>query len=358
MKLNRIIVTIILSIVSLILIGSINTHAEVKNSVGKQGNEQILIRDVTIQHPVWCGNNTVAVIDKKGNIQIINISNSKKKTIRNPQHIVFVEACTADGEWIIYSNKKSVRPDKGINHGGVTDFWRYNLKTGERQKFAIAEDGGRVKISPDGKKVLFTGCKPRSFMEQPPPKWNLVWSKEEWKSGRFGEARWLNDSSNIVIRSSMSKLFIENIDAKTMRELDVNLGSLNYLKMDNSNRIYFLASDQASGRLDPNKLFRCSLKDEKIKCANLMPDKRIQKYDISPDGKTIVFVEYGKSWETNTCVWLYKEGTSVKCISPSGNVNSILSISPDVKYVVYTNYRKLSDGSYTNDLFVINLTND
>jgi len=120
-------------------------------------------------------------------------------------------ACSHDGTWLVYVDSTSVRYDIGTYERGVRDFWRYNFKTGQRQKFAIAQGGG--KWSPDGKKFLFQLSKPRSSIEQPNPKWELVFSKRDWPHRGGFEIQWLSDSSSVIINSE-DKLYIEKFNTK------------------------------------------------------------------------------------------------------------------------------------------------
>lgn len=353
------------SFIVTVLLTSISTFADDKLLMNHAQKKEILVeRDVTLEPPLWCGNNAFLIVDKEEKLIMIDFLNSKREIISNP-HNVTIEACTSDGEWLLYSNRQSVRWDKNSYERGVIDFWRYNFKTGKRQKFAVACDGSDIVISLDGKKILFSGPKPRSFIKQPAPEWELLWSKGKWEPGRSMDPLWLNDSSKIVILSN-NKLFIEEPDKNTIHQFNSDLGLLKNLRIDRFNRIYALASPKPPNMktdLLKYRLIRCSIKDKNLECEDLISrDKSIARYDMTPDGKNIVFIEGGKSWKENTCVWYLSEGREAECITSLADINSSLSISPDGRWATYARQRKKETvrgvDVYTNDLFVIKLKNE
>jgi Tol biopolymer transport system component len=354
-------------IVIAILFCVVALFSDIKSYADEQKKEILVAKDVSLDHPVWCGDDTFLIVKKDGKLQVADLLENKKKIISNP-HNVTLEACSSDGEWIIYSNRQSVRWDKDSYERGVIDFWRYSLKTGKRQKFAIAEDGSDIEISPNGTRFFFIGSKPKSFIKQPEPEWNLVWSKGSWKPT---EVKWLKDSSSIVIlsmnRLSEDKLLIEEPDKNSIRQFNIDLELIQNLRIDKSDRIYLLASPKPPTWPKiflsdlKYRLLRCSIKGENLDCEDVLKrNKSIAKYDISSDGKKIIFIEgEGKTWKEKTCIWLFEEGNpEAKCITPSANINSIISISPDGKMMVFTDYREIKNGIYTNDLYLIKLTNE
>lgn len=374
----------LLFLIIVLIIGLTGYAADKQISANGEKTKEILVaRNVTFQRSAWCGDNTFLVVDKEGKLRVIDFLNSKSEIISNP-HNVELETCTSDGEWVVYSNRQSVRWDKGSYERSALDFWRYNLKTGKRQKFAVASDGSDVEISPDGKKFLFSGAKPRSFVEQPEPKWDLIWTK----SGTGLDSQWLNDSSTIVEIKSKDKLISEEISKNVIHQFDIDLGLIKNLRIDKSNRIYLLASPKPPTwpKIFPSdlkyRLQRCSIKGEKLDCEDVLKhDKGIANFAITPDGKKIVFQEsveavtpyiepikglrmrapIAYTWRENTCIWLSEEGTpEVKCITPNATGNSVFSISPDGKWLVFTRTRILEKTKthdiVTNDLYLIKLT--
>jgi tricorn protease-like protein len=379
-------VAFLLLIIDLIL-GFTGYAADKQISANGEKTKEILVaRDVTLQSHVWCGDNTFLVVDKEKRLRVIDLLNSKSKLISNP-HNVTLETCTSDGEWLVYSNRQSVRWDKGSYERGVIDFWRYNLKTGKRQKFAVASDGSDMEISPNGTRFFFTGSKPKSFIKQPEPKWDLVWSKGSRKPT---EVKWLNDSSSIVIlsmnRLSEDKLLIEEPDKNSIRQFNIDLGLIEKLRIDKSNRIYLLASPKPPIRISSldlqYRLQRCSIKGENLDCEDVLKhDKGIANFAITPDGKKIFYQESVEAvtpnieieglqvrapvaftWREKTCIWLFEEGTpEVKCITPNATGNSVFSVSPNGRWLVFRSTRIIEKTKthdiVASDLYLIDLAN-
>lgn len=368
----------ILVCIALVFFTASKTHAIEKKIENYEQIELIIARDVTLDRQVWCGNKILLVALKNGKTMEIDTLNNKSRVISHP-HNVTLEACTSDNEWMIYSNRQSVRWDKGSYERGVVDFWRYNLKTGKRQKFAIAEDGSDIEISPDGKKFLFDSSQPKTYIRQPEPKWELIWPSGKWgPKGTLGgivEAHWLSDSSKILIlardkKDKKYKFFVEETGKNKISQLSTNLENMyiNGLRIDRANRIYILASPVSSFSRLPKasdlkySLFRCSIKGETLDCEEILKrDKSIESFDITPDGKKIVFKEEIEApWRKNTCIWLFEEGASeVKCITPNATDNSVFSISPDGRWVAYTRSRVIKQTRIgdivTNDLYLIKI---
>jgi Tol biopolymer transport system component len=254
--------------------------------------------------------------------------------------------CTTDGKWVIYADKRNPRYDKGTLERVIIDFWRFNLITGQRQKFAIASDGTEGKWSPDGKKLLFGGPKPRSSIGQPEPKWKLVWTKT---GGAFRQ--WLSDSSGIVI-IARDKIYIEQAEKETVQLLNIDLGYIRILRVDRSNRIYLISRSKPGRKKE--QLVRCEINGDTLRCEDaLKRDKSILWYDITPDGEQIVFLEEG-----NTCAWHMRSRSSgPQCVVQQAGPT--ISISPDGKWLAFTRYRKIGESSGTdvveNDLYVTTL---
>ena len=227
-----------------------------------------------------------------------------------------------------------------------------------------------MEISPNGKKFFFTGFKPKIFIKQPEPEWELVWSSGKGEMGSSTEAQWLNDSSNVVIRSK-DKLFIEEISKNNIHQFNIDLGLIQNLRIDKSNRIYILASPKPptwpkifSSDLK-YRLLRCSIKEESLDCEDILKRNKsiaVGGYAITQDGRNIIFVEEGKTWEEKRCIWHLKEGGEAKCITPLATIRSTINISPDGKWMTFLRPRKIETirgtDVYTDDLFLISLINE
>jgi hypothetical protein len=353
---NKVIVLALLSLISTVLFSSIRTYADESVLVGHEQEKVILLAQDVSDAPEWCGENTFVIGGSRIGMQWIDILRKKKLKLHSSGYVGATD-CTRDGEWLIYVDTRTHRYDKGTYKITVKDFWRYNFKTGKRQKFAISSGGAR--FSPDERKILFYGPKPRSYIEQPQPKWRLVWvQKKDWPSGHGMEAKWLADSSGIIIIDD-GKFYIESLKAdEPVRQFDANMGyiHLSSLKVDTQNRIYVLAQEmqKKNGKKLYGKKFvlRCQITDDNLRCEDILKrSKSVARYGVTRDGKDIVFIEEGKSSEEDTCVWHSREGEESKCITPVDEVGSFLSISPDGRWVTFTRPREIESGVYTNDLY-------
>jgi len=348
----------------IVLFTSVRTHADEKKIfTNQEEKKEILVaRDVTLEPPIWCGDSAFVVSSERSGLRWIDFVNKKEVKISSSGYVGAVD-CTSDSEWLIYVDTRSSRWDKGNYERGIVDFWRYNLKTGKRQKFAVAEGGG--KWSPDGKKFLFYGSKPRTYIEQPEPKWDLVWSRSGLSTERGFEAGWLSDSESIVIISD-NKVYIERYgrnEAAPAQLLNpnINLGTIYKLKIDKRNKIYILArsKEKKNGKTIYGKtlLLRCQTIGMDLQCKDILKgSKSIRTYDISLDGREVVFQE-----EENNCTWHLKERKDdPQYVTSMAGPN--LSISPDAKWLTVVRPRKVEKVKgvdvYTNDLFVIKLIDE
>lgn len=322
-----------------------------KGEPGEQIKEILVEQNVTLRSPVWCGENSFVITNEILGMRWVDFVNKKVVTI-HPNPYVGAVDCTRDGSWLVYVDTRSSRYDKGTYERGVVDFWRYDLKTGQRQRFAIAQGGGEW--SPDGKKFLFYGSKPQSSMEQPKPKWEFVCSKGDWSSGGGFEAQWLANSSSIVILYR-DKLYIEKFGTKDpVKLIDIDLGDITHLKVDRSDRIYLISRliSRDKKRIEKGRLLRCIIKGDTLECKDaLKRNNPILRYDITPDGKQIVFLEEG-----NTCAW-YKDGDAEPLCLAQQAVK--VNISPDGNWLAYVRHRKIGEQSgvdiVEDDLYVTRL---
>jgi len=348
-------------LVSLILLfAGFESYADGKEVSKQEQQKEILVaRDVSLDSPVWCGNNALVVSSERLGLRWTNLLNNKTGKIHSSAYVGAVD-CSHDAEWLVYVDTRSSRWDKGSYERGVVDFWRYNIKTGKHQKFAIAEGGG--KWSPDGKKFLFYGSKPTAYIEQPEPKWNLIWSQKYWPSGQGFEVAWLADSYSVIIINN-DKVYIERYkegESVQLQQLNVDLGDINHLKVDRHNRIYLLARSKQPNGL--RALLRCQIADDSLQCEDILKRNKsiaVGGYAITQDGRNIIFIEEGKTWKEKRCVWLLKEGGEPKCITPSAIIRSTINISPNGKWMTFLRPRKIRDTDvYTDDLFLISLINE
>lgn len=338
----------------IVLFASFTGYGAGKQGLLNQGELEkgILVeQNVSLGDPVWCGRNAFAITNKRLGVRWIDLVKKKVVQIHQSPYVGAVD-CTPDGKWLIYVDSQNSRYDKGTYASGVVDLWRYNLETGQRQKFVIAQGGG--KWSPDGKKFLLYGSRPKSSIEQPVPKWELVWSQKEWPVGGGFRARWLANSSSVIIKSA-DKLYIERFDTKdAIKLINIDLGDIGHLKVDRFNRIYLISRGKKG--LEKARLLRCLLKGDTLECEDaLKRNNPISEYDITGDGEQIVFLEKG-----NNCVWDVRSGsTEARCVAQQDGPT--VSISPDGKWLAFTPYRKIGEtyghDVVENDLFVKKLTN-
>jgi hypothetical protein len=363
------------SFVVLVLFASITSYADENKVYVNQGQQKeiLVARDVTLEHPVWCGNNALVISSERLGLRWINFLNNKTVKIHSSAYVGAVD-CSPDGEWLIYVDTRSSRWDKGSYERGVVDFWRYNLKTGKRQKFAVASGGG--KWSPDGTKFLFYGLKPQTCIEQPEPRWNLVWSGRGLSTEQGFVADWLSDSENIIITTiSDDKVYIEKHPGNEPAQLllpNIDLGDIYNLKIDKHNKIYILS--RAKQKMNKKtiygeaRLLGCQTIGNDLQCEDILKrNKSIITYSISLYGRKIAFLEKG-----NSCVWLLQEGKGdSQCVALWAKDNflrtypdagAILSISPDGKWMTFLRPRKIETirgtDVYTNDLYLIKLINE
>lgn len=104
---------------------------------------------------------------------------------------------------------------------------------------------------------------------------------------------------------------------------------------------------------------RCQVSGGSLRCEDVLKrGKGVDGYDISQDGKGIVFIEEVKKWNENRCVWYLNEKEGTKCIVSPSIVSSGLTISPDSQWITFMRPREIKDNIYTDDLFVIRLKNE
>jgi len=314
----------------------------VRRCEASEGSKGILVeQNVALKSPVWCGENAFVITNETLGVRWVDFLNKKVVTIHRDPYVGAVD-CSRDGRWLVYVDTRSSRYDRGTYERLVVDFWRYDFKTGQRQKFAIAQGGG--KWSPDGKKFLFYRSKPRYSMEQPQPKWELVWPKTD------GSGEWLADSSGLVIIHN-KKIYVERINEGPIQSFNIDLGYIMDLKVDRLNRIYLISRLISSDRkrIEKGLLLRCVMEGDTLECEDaLKRNNQILRYDITPDGKQIVFLEEG-----NTCAW-YKDGDAEPLCLAQQAVK--VNISPDGKWLAFVRHRKIGEQSgvdiVESDLFV------
>ncbi len=341
----------------LILLTSVIGYADEKiKSNSTEHKEEILVaRDVANLCPIWCGDKALIYLTESGIFWQDIISNEKIK-VANYGNLPL--DCTPEGNWIIYADKKSVRWDKGSFKKGVVDICRYDLSERKHQKFAIIYDVGPYDIlSPKEFKILL-GKRPNSAIEMPEPKWEPVWSQNEWLPGG---AVWLSDSSGAV-RILRNKLAVE-IFSPTQRSmiLDPQLGeivNLRNLQVDSNNRVYMLVKKKLKGTGEKEHVVRCQINfnEGRVLCENISEcSYSIIDFNVSSDGKSIVFTEDKNHYIQSLRI----ESKEVKCLTTSPGHN--LKISPNGKWVAFTRFRKIGKSSgydiVTNDLFIVKLEN-
>jgi len=308
-----------------------------------EGGEEILIaKDVTNVKPSWCDNNTLVFNKRHKGIFFYN--KQEKKTINIADYGNVPLACSPDGKWLVYLDKFSGRYDTESSDETIADLWRYEFKTGLKQKFFVAPDGylRTYLFKPDEPHTLFLGTRPTEHIEMPEPKWQVLWSHQE----NIGYSNWLNDGSaiighyvNLKTRKKALVIIPQVLGGKIVyiyHDFSIN-GSL---ILDDQDRIYMKISDSNEKYL---QIVRCrlNLKKESLSCDPVLYDEHsVNTFDVFSDNETIIFNIYGED-----CIKVKLIGEEEeKCITNMPHeTGSHAIISPDNKWVAVTSSYQLKD---------------
>lgn len=265
---------------------------------------KLIYQSATLAAPEWCGEDAVVFTwlkDANGNLKIptidwLNFSTGKSNRISKDDEELF-HNCSADGQWIVYQDRKSSRQDDKWRptcsdcmewEGYVTDLWRYNVNSNTRQKFAVIRGGSPHKsMSPVGNRLLLGGRHSMS-MPMPEPKWETIWFKrsEEYDHA-FSEYAWLPNGTGIAVplhgnssnKEILFDLFGENGKLKKYKTDFVEIYGLRITK---DGAMHFMGKKKAQM---PIKSFRCQAqRDRKLLCEQLTGVVDGVGYDISVNG--------------------------------------------------------------------------
>lgn len=334
-----------------------------EKSPNEEAGKEILIdRNITANRPFWCGKKNTLVYHKEVGLFIYEVESGKKIKVGDGYQSPLT--CTPDGEWLIYMDKSSTRWDTDSYDLGVVDLWRYELKTGKREKFFIVSDDdassarGAI-FAPKGLK-LYLSFKPETTMEMPEPKWDVVWLEREsvgsvWFKEPMaligdGSGRYQEGALVIDVLSPYKKKFV----------MDSGFYGATIIMIDAQERIYMNTVDDNFARGE--QTVRCSLDVDKvaISCESIFKDIMAEGhpsfgFDITSDGDFAVTA----LWK-DSCVRLRRRGESgERCITNDDSmVGTKANISPDERWLAFTRLRHIGERNYHSDLYITRFTRD
>lgn len=309
--------------------------------------EEPVFRDVANMRPIWCGNSLFFASSRGLYSAKPDINKTQTSRVLSSAYLL-PTGCSHDGRWLIYLDKRSVRWDKGNLERGVVDVWRYRLRDGVRQKFAIVEDGGPSAIPAPNKDAVFIGKPPKTIHKMPEPIWEIITTKDEhFSSG----AIWMRDSG-AVATAWRTKLIVENIADGSVAYAD--LGNL-YRKIWktislSSNEILVLAEPPGKG---PGKRVTVI-----AKCQSFLPSKCVDyvglefnatDFDISANADV-----YFTSGALKCIAKMTRKGEPPKCVYSGGGDN--LAVSPNGVWLAFTRLDTTAPNHARDDLYVVPLT--
>ena len=337
---------------------ALNGCAGLKQRWGEErtrGKEILLAKDVTNVHPFWCGRQAALVYSTESD-GIFRHDIETGSAVNVAEWGTVPLSCTPDGEWLVYMDKQTVRHDKGTVERGIVNLWRYEFKTGRRQRFVIANDtyvsSADKAIFPPHELKLYLGGRPNERIKMPGPEWEVVWSQ------RKGLATvWFSDGSAVFGAywdPELRKYILEaEVFDPEIRIVDIYPPFKSFWPFltDKQNRVYMTVAEDVGARIE-----RCAidLKEKKLSCGVVLKNKHhIRGFDVFSDGETIVFTRDG-DW----CAKVMRVGEKkAECITTSRYLmGNYVVLSPDDKWMAFTVFRKAANGNYyVNDLYILNL---
>lgn len=331
-----------------------NKHVKIK------GAQEILVaRDIGGGLPFslieWCGNSSLLIYGDEFGTALLDF-NGNKTTVSSKSTDEPIGS-TPDGKWVIYSDRNSSREyrdnfgrvpenivDEGPGwHGFIMDLYRYEVATDRRQRFAVVRDDSSALVSPDGSKV-FLGNKHDSTIDIPEPKWETVWSTNDWT---YLKTFWLPDSSGIVALvwvedASLSVEFFGkdrwakefSLDMlRSPQGANVSLATLDKNKVLHFTTVEDYPTDGASRKT--YNFFRCKIKRKDLICDftggfKEDADEHIFSLKLLPN-EDIIF----KRDEDNCIRRVKHRGLAATCIADTRYNNEVyigidlMEISPD-----------------------------
>lgn len=307
-----------------------------KTSIKINGKNEVLVaKDVSNVRPFWCGRKAILVYstESKG-VFYYDLKSGKKVNIANWRNTPLV--CTPDGEWIIYADKYSYRRDAGSLTEAVVDLWRYEIKTGRNQKFAIADDGyiGSVRglLSVKNGFNIYLGREPVERIKMPEPRWEVMWSQRKSP----GDVWFEDGSANIGAYMDFDRrryvLEVEVLGPeRRFFGLYPPFRSFFPFLADNKNRVYIKIDEKKEIRIE-----RCALDliKESISCRPVLRNMGyIRGFDLFPDNETIVFTR-----NNDRCVRFMRIGEKkAACLRlPEYHMGNYVVLSHDGRWMVFT----------------------
>ncbi len=322
------------------------------------GGEEILVaEDISNHNPFWCSNDEILIyVVRYGSI--FYYDTRKKKSFRIADHGNAPLACSPDGKWLVYMDRLNMRYHTEPTTDFAADLWRYEFKTGKKQKFTITTSSieGSSLFKPDKSYTLFLGKRTHEQMEMPEPKWKILWSRQKESFSGF----WLKDNSAIIgdyqtADTRENSINIEPIDiTKEIISLYPKYPNYYFFMLDTKDRVYIKASGIM--RTDNSHTVRCrlNLKDKDLSCEPILFDKfTIHSFDILSDNETIVFNRYGED-----CLKIKRIGWDAeKCITSRPHKMGFYAVaSPNDRWVAFTsNHFSTEYRINISDLHIIEL---
>lgn len=307
--------------------------------------ERILLQNITQNPPVWCGDSHL-VLDSEGGPVILDLSSGTKRKIDNSRY-VGVTSCSPDGKWLILVDVRT----------GSPEFIRFNMLTGNKEQLAFGYGG---KISPDGKKILFSASsQSKKSIKYSDPQWEFYWV-HEWPVGSGGKAAWLADSSGLIL-GHKGKFYLQReqeiLPLKLTLRPNLENAVLDILEMavDAHGGLYVLARvidnavKGAPKRLS-RRLLKCALGQDHINCIGITgATDDVTGFDVSSNGNRLVYATSNKRLNQ-----MNFDVDETRCIAT--DVSWVVSISPDAQNVVFSRFReKGKSGVVTADAYMIPL---
>jgi hypothetical protein len=116
--------------------GEIEPKKELPKEESKTKKEIFVDKVIEPNDLFWCGNNAL-VFYKRDGLFIYDVE-SRKKTRLDDLYMVPI-ACTPDGQWFVYKGPDDPAWDTNSQEFGIVNLWRYEFKTGRKQKFLVAD---------------------------------------------------------------------------------------------------------------------------------------------------------------------------------------------------------------------------
>jgi hypothetical protein len=153
---------------------------ELANKKPRHGKEIFVDKVIEPFKLFWCGNNAL-LFDYEEGVFIYDVE-SRKKTHLDDRDMSTI-ACSPDGQWFIYRGPDDPAWDTNSQEFGIVNLWRYEFKTGRKQKFLVADNGyassvGKGLFSPVDN-TIYLASKPVTAIEMPEPKWDVVWLERD-----------------------------------------------------------------------------------------------------------------------------------------------------------------------------------